>query len=144
MPGTKIFLGPKKAVWGFFRLLLRSVICQKVTKKIYQNIILAKNFAQAKIWIQNLATWATFPWVLLHKNFKKSLFLQELTQELKIKPGTNPGTKKSEELTQELNTISGTKSSSSGTKLRTLNLSKVWSLNNAYSASTSLILWNQE
>ena len=49
-----------------------------------------------------------------------SLFPQELTQELKIKPGTNPGTKKSQELTQELNPMPGTKSSSSGTKLRTL------------------------
>ena len=44
-----------------------------------------------------------------------SLFPQELTQELKIKPGT----KKSQELTQELNPMPGTKSSSSGTKLRT-------------------------
>ena len=38
-----------------------------------------------------------------------SLFPQELTQELKIKPGTNPGTKKSQELTQELNPMPGTK-----------------------------------
>ena len=65
---------------------------------------------------QNLATWATFPKVLLHKNLKFSLSHQELTQELKIKQGTNPGTKKSQELTQELKPKSGTKSSSSGTK----------------------------
>ena len=74
-----------------------------------------------RILAQYLATWATFPKVLLHKNLKNSLFLQELTQELKIKPGTNPGTKKSQELTWELKLMPGTKSSSSGTKLRTLN-----------------------
>ena len=73
-----------------------------------------------KILAQNWATWVTYPKVLLHKNLKFTKFHQELTQELKIKPGTNPGTKKSQEPTQELKPKSGTKSSSSRTKLRTL------------------------
>ena len=49
---------------------------------------------------QNLATWATLWEVLLHKNLRNLLFLQELNQELKVKPGTNSETKKSQELTQ--------------------------------------------
>ena len=49
---------------------------------------------------QNLATWATLWEVLLHKNLRNLLFLQELNQELKMKPGTNSETKKSQELTQ--------------------------------------------
>ncbi len=47
-------------------------------------------------------------------------------EELNWKPnfalGTNPGTKLVQVLSQELNTYLGTKSSSSGTKLRTLTM----------------------
>ena len=59
---------------------------------------------------QFLASWASFPNVSLHRNVKVSLSHQELTQELK----------KFLELTQDVKPMSGTKSSYSGTKLRTL------------------------
>ena len=61
---------------------------------------------------QNLATWATFGEVLLHKNSRNLLSLQEL----RMKPGTNSKTKKPQELTQQLKPKLATKSSSSGTK----------------------------
>ena len=54
----------------------------------------------------NLATWATFPLVLLLKNLKFSKFHQELTQELKTKPGTNPGNNSgTKNLCQQLNLV---------------------------------------
>ena len=81
------------------------VICQKVAVNFTQKIFGHQNLPKQK----NLATWATFPKVLQHKNFKFSKFHQELTQELKTKPGTNPGTKKSPELPQELKLKSVTK-----------------------------------
>ncbi len=45
---------------------------------------------------------------------------EELNWEPNFALGTNPGTKLVQVLGQELNTFLGTKSSSSGTKLRTL------------------------
>ena len=95
-------------------------ISQKVAINFTRKKFCPKNLPKLKIMAWNLATWATFPSVLLHKSLKFSKFHQELTQELKTKPGTKPGTKKSQELTQELKPKSATKSSSSGTKLRTL------------------------
>ena len=53
----------------------------------------------------------------MQENF---FFHQELTRQLKLMPGTNPETKKSQELIQLLESKSATKSSFSGTKLSTL------------------------
>ena len=86
------------------------VICQKMainfTKKNFWVVKFAqsKNFGfqnlpNLKILAKNLATQPSFSKVLLHKYLKFSKFHQELTQELKTQPGTNPGTKKSQELT---------------------------------------------
>ena len=55
---------------------------------------------------------------------KTTFFLQELTKGLKITPGTNSDTKKSQEPIQQLKAKSGTKPSSSETKLRALGFSQ--------------------
>ena len=60
-----------------------------------------------------------------YKKYKKfTFFLQELTKELKITPGANSDTKKSQEPIQQLKAKSGTKPSSSETKLRALGFSQ--------------------
>ena len=94
MPGTKNIFGPEEAVFAFFRLLLGTVICPKMTLSFTKKIFWQNNLPKPKNLTQNLTTWATFPYVLLHKIKRKILFLLELTHELKIKPGT----KKSQEL----------------------------------------------
>ena len=53
MSGTKNIFWPKKAVLGFFRLLLGTVICLKVTINFTKNIFWPKNLPELKILAQN-------------------------------------------------------------------------------------------
>jgi hypothetical protein len=61
--------------------------------------------------------------LIIDSNFKKcNNFCQILTQELDFAIGTRPDTKLCQILGQELKALPGTRTSSSGTKLSTLNI----------------------
>jgi hypothetical protein len=66
MPGTEKILGLQEAVFNIFRLLFGKVIFQKEPKFYWERITHAQKVAQALIFAQNFAAWATFPHVLLH------------------------------------------------------------------------------